>query len=60
MNAGERSVLDELRWEFYSMAVSIHVFRNERLPRDDRDGWLQKQLGFPSPEAYVTLGARCA
>lgn len=55
MNEKHRSVLDELRWHLYSMVIAIHLFRNERLRREDRDGWLQKRLDLPAPEAYIDL-----
>lgn len=58
-DAGQRTVHDELSWNFYSMAVAIHFFRNERIQRADRD-WLKSQLNFPTPETYLSLVDRLA
>lgn len=52
-NERHRTVLDEL--PLYSLAIAIHLFRNERVRREDRDGWLQKRLNIPTPEAYLSL-----
>jgi len=57
-NERHRSVLDEL--PLYSLAIAIHLFRDERIRREDRDGWLQKRLDIPTPAAYLSLVAHLA
>ena len=39
VNETQRTVLDELQWHLYSMAVAVHFFRHERFRKDDPDGW---------------------
>ncbi len=54
INETQRIVLDELSWHLYSMAVAVHFFRNERVRKDDPDGWLGKrQPSLPGPEEYL-------
>lgn len=49
-----RTVLDELGWHLYSMAVAVHFFRTERLQKDDPDGWrVDWWPSAPGPEGYL-------
>jgi len=59
-NKTQKTVLDELHWHLYSMIVAIHMFRHGRLRRGRPDDWLQRQLRFPSEEAYLSLIADLA
>jgi hypothetical protein len=53
-NETQRTVLDELQWHLYSMAVAVHFFRNERVRKDDPTGWRgHEQSWFPGSEGYL-------
>ena len=51
------TVFDELRYTIYGLAISLHLLREERLQRSDRDEWLEQRLGRPlesiSPDLYL-------
>jgi hypothetical protein len=54
INEMHRTVLDELRGHLYSMAVAVHFFRDERVRKDNPDGWRGQELSlFPGPDGYL-------